>query len=104
MPSYISQAPAGNSWHSQKALIDKNVIRGLFAERKDPGGDGRHPRMINSRKMLTLVHLKGRGGEMGYQRSVPTEAEESWPLGQSPGPKGAPSLPDPWLSGEGMGE
>lgn len=95
---------AGNSWHSQKDLIDRNVMRGLFAERSDPRGDVRHPGMSNSRKMLTLLHLKRQGGEMCYQSPVPAEAEELGPLCQSCGPRGAPLLPDPWLSREGMGE
>jgi len=79
-------------------------MRGLFAERSDPRGDVRHSGMSNSRKMLTPLHLKGRGGEMCYQSPVPAEAEELGPLGQSYGPRGAPLPPDPRLSRVGMGE
>lgn len=67
---------AGNSWHSQKGLIDRNVKKGLFAERQDPRGDVRHAGMSNSRKTLTRLHLKGQGGEMFYQSLVAAEAEK----------------------------
>lgn len=41
---------------------------------------------------------------MCYQSPIPAEAEELGPLGQSCGPRGGPPLPDPWLSGDEMGE
>lgn len=40
----------------------------------------RHPGMSNNRKVLTVLRLKGLGGEMCYQSPVPAEAEGSAPL------------------------